>query len=236
VTDAPVGSAADEPGNGTTYGRLIAWCGFVAALAALGYAARFADAGGPANDVLFKWSTAIGGAIQYLFMAAVAIAIGRPLGRIAVGLRRPASWGRACALVVGSLVAVLVAGGILGRFLKAGEEQGLVPDGWDGTRAAPFVANFVVVALLAPLVEEYVFRGVGHSLISSVWGPVVAVVATGLAFGLAHGLVVALPVLSLFGAILGWLRWKTDSLYPPMILHGIFNAGALIAAVTVSAS
>jgi membrane protease YdiL (CAAX protease family) len=236
VTDAPVSSPAAEPGNGTTYGRLIAWCGFVAALAALGYAARFADSEGPANDVLFKWSTAIGGAIQYLFMAAVAIAIGRPLGRTALGLHRPASWGRAGALVIGSLVAVLGAGAILGRFLKAGEEQGLVPDGWDGSRAAPFVANFVVVALFAPLVEEYVFRGVGLSLISSVSGPAVAVLATGLAFGLAHGLVVALPVLSLFGAILGWLRWKTASLYPPMILHGIFNAGALIAAVTVSAS
>jgi membrane protease YdiL (CAAX protease family) len=78
-------------------------------------------------------------------------------------------------------------------------------------------------------------RGVG-SLISSVAGPAAAIVATALAFGLAHGLVVALPVLSLFGAILGWLRWKTDSLYPPMILHGIFNAGALIVAVTVGAS
>ena len=84
--------------------------------------------------------------------------------------------------------------------------------------------------------EEYVFRGVGFGLVSSVAGPMVAVVATALAFGLAHGLVLGLPVLTLFGAVLGWLRWKTDSLYPPMILHGIFNAGALIAAVAVSSS
>jgi len=236
VTDAPVSPPIGQRGNGTTHGRLIAWCGFVAALATLGYAARFADSGGPADDVLYEWSTAVGGSIQYLIMAAVAIAIGRPLGRAALGLRRPASWGRAAALVVGCLVAIMVAGGILGEFLEAGKEQGLVPDGWDGSRAAPFVANFVVVALLAPIVEEYVFRGVGFSLVSSVTGPAVAVVATALAFGLAHGLVVALPVLSLFGAILGWLRWKSGSLYPPMILHSIFNAGALIVAVTVSSS
>ena len=35
-------------------------------------------------------------------------------------------------------------------FLEAGKEQGLVPDGWDSGRAAPFVANFVVVAGVAP--------------------------------------------------------------------------------------
>ena len=236
MTDAPVRQPLDERGGGVVPGRLIAWCGFVAALAALGYAARFADSGGPADDVLYRWSTAVGGAVQYLVMATVAFVIGRPLGRSFVGLRRPASWGRAAALVVACLVAIVVVGSILGRFLKAGEEQGLVPDGWDSSRAAPFIANFVVVAVIAPVVEEYIFRGVGFGLISSLAGPFVAIAATALAFGLAHGLVVALPVLSLFGAILAWLRWKTDSLYPPMILHGIFNAGALIAAVTVGAS
>jgi membrane protease YdiL (CAAX protease family) len=55
---------------------------------------------------------------------------------------------------------------------------------------------------------------------------------TALAFGLAHGLLVALPVLSIFGAILAWLRFKTDSLYPSIILHGVFNGAALIAAVS----
>ena len=58
-------------------------------------------------------------------------------------------------------------------------------------------------------------------------------VVTALAFGLAHGLVVGLPVLTIFGAILAWLRLKTGSLYPPIALHALFNGAALIAAVTV---
>ena len=217
-------------------GRLVGWCGFVAALAALGYTARFADPAGPSKDVLYQWSTAVGGAVQYLLMAVVALVIARPLGRSELGLVRPSSWGRAVGWIVASLVTIVVVGGLLGRVLKAGEEQGLVPDRWDGSRAAPFVANFVVVAVLAPLVEEFIFRGIGFHLLSSFVGVVAAVAVTAVAFGLAHGLVIALPVLSLFGAILAWLRWKTDSLYPSMILHGIFNAGALIVAVTVSAS
>lgn len=217
-------------------GRLVGWCGFVAALAALGYTARFADPAGPSKDVLYQWSTAVGGAVQYLLMAVVALVIARPLGRSELGLVRPSSWGRAVGWIVASLVTIVVVGGLLGRVLKAGEEQGLVPDRWDGSRAAPFVANFVVVAVLAPLVEEFIFRGIGFHLLSSFVGVAAAVAVTAVAFGLAHGLVIALPVLSLFGAILAWLRWKTDSLYPSMILHGIFNAGALIVAVTVSAS
>ena len=94
--------------------------------------------------------------------------------------------------------------------LEAGEEQGLVPDGWDSSRAAPFVANFVVVALVAPIVEELTYRGLGFAAVRDSFGVIAAVVVTSLAFGLAHGLVVALPVLTIFGAILAWLRFSTD--------------------------
>ena len=56
---------------------------------------------------------------------------------------------------------------------------------------------------------------------------------TGVAFGLAHGLVLGLPVLAIFGVTLGWLRWQTGSVYPGMIVHGLFNAMALAAAVAL---
>ena len=124
-------------------------------------------------------------------------------------------------------------GAVLNLFLKAGEEQGLVPDGWDSGRAVPFAANFVVVALIAPVVEELTYRGLGFAAVRDALGAGAAIVVTALAFGLAHGLVVALPVLTIFGAILAWLRLKTESLYPPMILHGVFNGAALVAAVSV---
>jgi hypothetical protein len=233
MTEAPAGGWTPA---GPVPGRLVAWCVFVGALAALGYAARFAEPGAPADDVLYRWSTAIGGFVQYLLMLGIAVAIGRPLGRDSLGFRRPGSWGRAAALMAGSLVAVFVMAAVLGRFLDAGKEQGLVPEGWDSSRAAPFAANFLVVVVAAPFVEELIFRGVGFRLVSWVSGPTVAIGVTSLAFGLAHGLLVALPVLSLFGVVLGWLRLQTDSLYPPMIVHGTFNAAALIAAVSLGAA
>jgi uncharacterized protein len=54
----------------------------------------------------------------------------------------------------------------------------------------------------------------------------------GIMFGLWHGLIEALPVLVVFGLCLAYLRARTDSIYPGMILHAFFNAAALAIAVT----
>jgi membrane protease YdiL (CAAX protease family) len=225
--------AVTDAGGGATRGKLVAWSALVLALAALSYSVRLSDGGAPPDDVLYRWSTAVGAAIQYGIILAVVLLIARGLDRRTLGLVRPPSWGRAVVLSVAGLAAIWVAGAILNVFLQAGEEQGLVPEGWDGSRAAPFVANFVVVAVAAPLVEELAYRGLGMAVVGAVLAPVATILVTALAFGLAHGLVVALPVLTLFGAILGWLRWKTESLYPPIALHAVFNGAALIAAVTL---
>jgi membrane protease YdiL (CAAX protease family) len=212
--------------------RLLGWSILVAALAALSYAANLAG-GDPPKDVLYQWTTAVGGLIQYAIILAVVLLLSRGIAPATLGLRRPDSWARAAGWIVAALVAVWVIGAILNIFLKAGEEQGLVPDGWDSSRAAPFIANFVVVAGVAPFVEELTYRGLGFAAVREAYGAVAALVVTALAFGLAHGLVVALPVLTIFGLILAWLRLRTDSVYPTMMLHALFNGIALIAAVTV---
>ena len=126
--------------------------------------------------------------------------------------------------------AIWLVGAALEPFLDANGEQGLVPDEWDSSRAAPFAAFFVTVAVVAPVVEELTYRGLGYSLLAP-YGPWVAVVVTGILFGLSHGLLVALPILAFFGLVVGWLRMKTDSVYPSMILHGVFNGVALIVSV-----
>jgi membrane protease YdiL (CAAX protease family) len=235
VTDdllgAPVVPTASSPGRAPRT-RLVGWTILVTILAALSYAANLAGGDTP-DDVLYQWSAAIGGVVQYAIILAVVLLLSRGIAPQALGLQRPASWQRAAGWIVAGLVAIWVIGAILNIFLKAGEEQGLVPDSWDSSRAAPFVANFVVVAAVAPVVEELTYRGLGFAALRDARGATAAVVLTALAFGLAHGLVVALPVLTTFGVILAWLRWKTESLYPTIILHAVFNGAALIAAVTV---
>lgn len=213
--------------------RLAGWAALAGFLALLSYAAKFASDGDVPDDVLYRWSTAVGGLIEYTIILVIVLALSRGLAPGVLGLVRPASWRSALGKLLLALVAIWVIGAVLDIFLKAGEEQGLVPPDWEPDRAVPFAANFVVVAFLAPVVEELMFRGLGFAAVRDMLGATAAIVVTALAFGLAHGLVVGLPVLTIFGAILAWLRLKTSSLYPPIALHALFNAAALIAAVTI---
>lgn len=213
-------------------GRLLAWGILVGLLALASYGARLSDAETP-GDVLYLWSTFAGALIQYGIMLVLILAIARGFGSPLLALDRPATIGRAVKLGAVALGVILVTAGLLGQVLDAGSEQGLVPDAWDSNRAAPFLANALVVVLVAPFVEELLYRGLGMSLLFPFVGPLFSIAITGLAFGLAHGLVLGLPVLTIFGITLGWLRWKTGSVYPGVVVHGIFNGAALLAAVTL---
>ncbi|MBM3679596.1 MAG: CPBP family intramembrane metalloprotease [Actinobacteria bacterium] len=214
-------------------GRVAAWFALAIAMAALAYGSNAAADTEPGDDVLFQWSTAASAAVLYAIIFAVLLAIARPVDPTVLGFRRPDSWGKAIGLILAGFVAIAVAAAVLDAAgLNAGDEQGLVPKDWDPSRAAPFVANFVVVALVAPLVEEAMFRGVGFAAVRQHWGALAATAVTAVLFGLAHGLLVALPVLAAFGVVLAVVRQRTDSIYPPIALHALFNALALIAGVT----
>jgi membrane protease YdiL (CAAX protease family) len=115
--------------------------------------------------------------------------------------------------------------------LHPGREQGVTPDVWRPDRAAEYVANGLVICIVAPIVEELTFRGLGFSLLVR-FGKWTAIILVGVAFALAHGLVEAFPFLAAFGAGLAYLRSRVDSVYPGMIVHGLFNATALTLAVS----
>jgi membrane protease YdiL (CAAX protease family) len=211
-------------------GRLVAWLIFVLALMGLAYAGRLGDSE-PPEDIAYRYSYAIAAAVQYAVMLGILLLIARGLPvRELFALRRPRSWWRALGFAAIALVAIWIVSAALSPFLDATEEQGLVPDEWDSSRAGAFAAFFVVVAFVAPAVEELTYRGLGFSLLAP-YGTVVAILVTGALFGLAHGLLVALPVLTFFGIAIGWLRARADSIYPPMVLHAAFNATALIVSV-----
>ena len=209
--------------------KLAWWFLLVAALAAANYASRIGG-GKPPKDVLYHWDNALGGAIQFLVILGVALAIAR--GRTdLLALRRPRSWRGAAGGAFLILIAIYALTAILGPVLHPGREQGLTPDHWDSSRAAPFFANAVLICVVAPFVEECTFRGVGFGLLAERFGVEPAIVASAVCFGLAHGLIEALPLLVAFGIGLAWLRERQNSTIPGMILHGTFNAIALAASM-----
>jgi membrane protease YdiL (CAAX protease family) len=211
-------------------GRLVAWFVFIGVLVAINYASYAAE-GKPDRNAVYHYSTAVGAFIQYGLFLGITLAIARGDVRRLLALRQPRSWGQAVRIAIGVLVVIYVLSFLLNPLLHPGEEQGLTPTGWDSSRAGAFVASFIAIAVIGPFVEEAMFRGLGFSLLVR-YGSWVAIGVIGLTFGLYHGLVDALPILAAFGAGLAYLRSRTDSLYPCVLLHGAFNAIALIASVT----
>jgi membrane protease YdiL (CAAX protease family) len=210
---------------------LAAWTSFVVAFASLSYAVRFTE-GKPDKEVLYRWSTVANSLIQYAVIALIIYGIaGLGNRRQLLALRRPTSWWLALRIGVGIGIGMTILTAALGPLLHPGREQGVTPDVWEPKHAAAYVANGVVICIVAPIVEELAFRGLGYSLLVP-FGRWTAIILVGVAFGLAHGLVEAFPFLAVFGAALAYLRSKVDSVYPGMIVHGLFNAVALAVAVS----
>ena len=208
------------------------WLLLVGLLIAIAYAGRI-EGGKPPEDALYRYDTALSGIALYLILLGIVTTIGRGIPiREFFALRRPPSWRSALGLALGAYVAILVGAGILLQVLGAGDEQGLTPDGWDSSRAGAYAANFVAIALVGPVVEELLYRGAGMTLFGSL-GAVPAVAITSLAFGLAHGLVLALAALVFFGVVTALLRLRTNSIYPCILVHCAFNATSLVIAVAV---
>jgi uncharacterized protein len=86
---------------------------------------------------------------------------------------------------------------------------------------------FVAVAIIAPLIEELLFRGLLQKSLSHklpVWA---AIVISALIFGAMHMDPYAMPPLVMMGAIFGMIYHLTGSLRVTILLHMVNNAAAL---------
>ncbi len=92
---------------------------------------------------------------------------------------------------------------------------------------------FIQMAVLAPLFEEYWFRGVIQSSLMP-YGNGFAILVSSLCFGMAHGNIHQFCYTVIVGICLGYVRYATGSIVPTMIMHAIFNSIAAIAIVAVS--
>jgi membrane protease YdiL (CAAX protease family) len=210
--------------------RLACWTTLVLFIAGLNYYARFTDSGSNGGrDEIYSWSAFAGGMLVYAVWLLLVFAISAERIDL-LALRRPRmSVARALGLTAAGLVAIYVASAIVSVIplpQDPSQEQGLTPTHWEPRYAGAFAANVVLFAVVAPFVEELMFRGLGQSLLHFL-GSWPSILIVGVAFGLSHGLLEALLVLVPFGIVVGYIRERTDSVYPGMVLHAIFNGAAL---------
>ncbi len=207
-------------------GALVAWSGLVVVQALVNFGVDlFGDV---PEDRIYRYSNAALALLQFGAILAVVLMIARRGElRETLALRRPSSSKRAAAtgaLLIAGMMALLA---ILGPVLQAGDAQKLAPE-WDSTRVVPFAINATVIVLVSPVVEELTYRGLGFTLLQR-FGPAFAMVVTGAMFALGHGLIALLPTAAAFGLGLAYLRSRTGSLYPGIVLHVLFNALGVLA-------
>ena len=126
-------------------------------------------------------------------------------------------------LVTGTTLALVIT---MASVLHPPKEQ-LAIDRLMSTRAA---AELVIVAavLIAPLVEELLFRGYIYTLLEGLWGSNRAVVTSGLLFGAIHFPQLwpeefQMALLCVVGLILSLTRARTGSTTASICLHFAYN-------------
>ena len=190
---------------------------FFVALAAIGFLVlRFV----PPHDML-----PILGAFFAIGFLAVVVAVA-PLGRAAIpalGLRG-AHWKY---VVFGALGTMALS--------VAVSQVGLQPEGMkqvlDIVRDLHQLAlSLLLLAVLAPLVEELVFRGLLYGWLAGRWGKNVGWIVSSLAFAAAHTEPAHIILVFPLGLLFGWLRQRTNSLLPSLVAHIANNGLALVAA------
>jgi len=173
-----------------------------------------------AADVDFEWLD------DLLIVDAVVVALWcvahfRDLRPLVTSLGRPSDW------LLATLAIPISVGVALGNVELVGLVTGVEPIEMSTlyTMAGyPLWAILVAVAVQPAIVEELAFRGVIFSAFERVMEPRTVVIVTAMMFMVVHLAMLGIIFLVVMGLLLGWLRWRSKSIYPAMWLHLCHNA------------
>jgi membrane protease YdiL (CAAX protease family) len=215
-----------------------------AQIAAVQVVGRPADPPEPAQMLALQTATYAGWlpALGYIFFRA-ATAVEGGVGAFGLSLRDA---GRTLRTGLGTLVFIIPASFLTLQVCAAAmrwmgfEMPAVAHQGLNDILASPLairLAFIVVAAVVAPLVEEIAFRGMLQTairqggLVPGRWSGILIVSVLFTAIHLpALTTVAALPGLFVLAVGLGYAYEKTGSLWPPIVIHAVFN-GLNLAAV-----
>ncbi len=93
---------------------------------------------------------------------------------------------------------------------------------------ADTAVTVIFTALLAPICEEVVLRGLVHTRLRKAIPSFAAMLISSWIFGMMHGVRIQIIYAALLGLLLAWLFEKTGSLLAPILFHIGFNTCGLI--------
>jgi membrane protease YdiL (CAAX protease family) len=166
-------------------------------------------------------------------MAVLAVVVGWLLGRSPLESLRwsaaDAGLGMAAALVPLGLVVL----GVYARIRPLVELLGLVEETLMPIFRDSSVFDLALVAILAGLGEEMLFRPIVQQSIAGLFsppaGPWIGLGAAALLFALAHWMTATYAVVAgLIGFYLGWLWMATGNLLVPIVTHAFYDFAVLV--------
>lgn len=93
------------------------------------------------------------------------------------------------------------------------------------------LVTFTAIAILGPVVEEILFRGLLYGALERRLPPVGVIMVTSLVFALCHFQITFFIPLLIVGILLGWARSKTGSIGLPILIHTLNNGLATLMAI-----
>jgi membrane protease YdiL (CAAX protease family) len=141
------------------------------------------------------------------------------------GLRATRFWRALGWAVLGYVGYVVIAATYAAAFSIDSQEN--LPDdlGVDDSTLA-LVAVAILVTVVAPIAEEFFFRGYYFTALRNWKGPWLAAILSGATFGAIHfgsAPPEYVPPLAVLGVALALIYWRTGSLYPCIALHCLNN-------------
>lgn len=144
-------------------------------------------------------------------------------------------WGVPAGMLLQIVIALITLPLILLLFGDDPPSQGVTDIAETATTTAEQIFVVISVAVLAPIVEEVIYRGMLLSTLRRQFRPWIAVVISAAVFSSIHAVldinaIAAVPGLFLLGLVLGWVALRRQNLSLAIALHSGIN---LLAAISL---
>lgn len=169
--------------------------------------------------------------VQDAVFIAAALFVASRAGRVRpwqFGLRPGRLWSSAGWVLLG-LVAFLTFGAVYSQVVDVHEKQTIVKDLGANDSTAALVGGAVLVIVIAPLAEEFFFRGFFYRALRNRMGIALAATLDGIVFGAIHAggsPIAVLPVLAVLGVIFCLIYERTGTLFATISMHALNNFAA----------
>lgn len=181
---------------------------------------------GPLSPVLVEVQLIAYVPIMVYGLVVVPLVAHRPLATFGYRPLRTAdvAWGIAGAVAMFAAVSIVA----LLQSLFVGEHEQTVVKAFErGGSPLTLVSFIVMTVVIAPFVEEFVFRGFVFNALLRRMPFAAAALVSGALFAASHGDQYAFLPLTFGGIVLATVYYRTGSLFASMITHGAFNGTSL---------